>query len=76
LAQPPEFAHAQMDVPLLPGVEGGLGHTELPTEITDRRARLGLTEGVDNLLFGKLRPLHGSAPFARDRRSRHPTLLL
>ncbi len=53
LPQPAEFAHAQMGVFLFPDVEGGVADTELPAQITDRGATLGLSDGIDDLLFGK-----------------------
>ena len=53
LTQPPQFAHAEMGVLLFSGVAGGLNHPELPAQIADRGAGLGLPDGVDDLLFGK-----------------------
>src|SRR6266581_751895 len=59
LAQPAQLADAQVRVLLLPGVERGLTHAELPADVPGRRARLGLAQGVGDLLFGELRALHG-----------------
>ena len=53
LAQPAEFAHAQMRVFLFPGLECGLTDAQLPREIADRSSTLGLPDGIDNLLFGE-----------------------
>jgi hypothetical protein len=44
---------------LFPGIERGVADAELSTKIADRGAALGLAEGVDDLLFGELRPLQG-----------------
>lgn len=65
-----------MCVLLFPGVEGLLGDAELPTNIPDGGATLGLPEGIHDLFFGKFRPLHRSTPFVEDRRSCHLTLVL
>ena len=35
LPEPPQFAHPQMGVLLLPGVERGVTHPELPAEVAD-----------------------------------------
>ena len=53
LAQPTEFAHAEVRVLLFPGVEGLLGNAQLPTDIANRGATLGLSDGIHDLLFGK-----------------------
>jgi hypothetical protein len=42
---------------LFPGVEGLLTDAQLPTDIANRGAALGLTEGIDDLLFREFRPL-------------------
>ena len=76
LPQSEQFTYAEMGVLLFPGIEGGVTDPELPAEITDGSATLGLSVRIDDLLFGKFRPLHRSTPFARDRRSRHLTLVL
>ena len=49
--QPTEFADAEVDLLLFPGVQGLLGDAELPADITDGGARFGLPEGVEDLLF-------------------------
>ena len=71
-----EFTHAEVGILLFPCVEGLLGDAELPTDIPNRGATLGLPNGIHDLLFGEFRPLHRSTPFVEDRRSRHLTLLL
>src|SRR2546425_1333060 len=76
LPEAPQLAHAEVRVLLLPGVEGGVTHPELSAEVADRGAAFSLADRVDNLFLGKLRPLHWSTPFVRDRRSRHVTLVL
>ena len=76
LSQPPEFADAQVGVFLLPRVEGLLRDPLLPAEIANRSTRLDLPKGIDDLLLGEFRPLHGSTPFVLDRRSRYLTLVL
>src|SRR5437899_1156373 len=48
-----------MRVLLLPRVERGRTHAQLPADVPGRRARLGLAQGVGDLLFGELRALHG-----------------
>ena len=53
LPQPPEFAHAQMGILLLPRIEGGLGNPVLSAEIADRSAGLSLSEGIDDLLLSE-----------------------
>jgi hypothetical protein len=53
LPQPPEFAHAQMGILLLPRIEGGLGNPVLSAEIADRSAGLSLPEGIDDLLLSE-----------------------
>ena len=53
LAQPAEFAHAQMRILLFPGVERGRTDPELSAEIADRGPTLGLPDGIDDLLFGE-----------------------
>ena len=75
LPEPTQSAHTEVRVLLFPGVEGGFTDAQLPTEVADRSATLGLPDGIDDLLFGECRPLHRSTPFARDRRSRHHTLV-
>ncbi len=55
LAQPPQFAHPEVRVLLVPRVKGGVRPPQLPAEITDLGARLRLTQRVDDLLFGKSR---------------------
>lgn len=58
LPQPPKFAHSQVDVLLLPGVEGLLDHTVLPAQIDDgvpdsacRRAQtIGSSVNVDRVM--------------------------
>jgi hypothetical protein len=50
LSEPPQFAHAQMGVVLLPGIEGRVTDAELPTEITD----FDLPDRVHDLLLGEL----------------------
>jgi len=52
--EPPQFAHAQMHVLLLPGVERGVTHPELPAEVADRGAGFGLSDGIHDLFFGEL----------------------
>ncbi len=54
LAQPAEFAHAQVRVFLFPGVEGLFGDPELPTDISNRGPTLGLPNGIHDLLFREL----------------------
>jgi len=41
-----------------PVKEGLRSHAVLQAQIADRSTGLGLAEGVENLLLGKLRPLH------------------
>ncbi len=53
LPQSAEFAHAQMPILLLPGIEGGLADTQLLAEITNRGATLSLSDGIHDLLFGE-----------------------
>ena len=65
-----------MRVLLFPIVEGRVTHPELPAEVADRGVGVGLSDRVQDLFLGELLPLHGSAPFVRDRRSRHVTLVL
>src|SRR5215467_1570567 len=76
LPQAAELAHAQVRVLLLPGVEGGLTDPQLPADVPDRGAALGLAQGVGHLLLGEFRALHRSRPFWVDRRRRHFTLVL
>ena len=66
-----------MGVLLFPAVavEEGLTHPELATEVANRGAGFGLSDRIDDLLLGELRPLHGSAPFVEDHRSFHITLV-
>ena len=45
LPQPTQFAHAQVRVLLLPGIEGLLSDPELPAQVTDGGAAVGLAEG-------------------------------
>jgi hypothetical protein len=45
----------------------------LPMDVSHRGTASRLTEHVDNLLLGKLRSLHRSAPLAQDRRNRSLT---
>ena len=42
-----------MSVLLFPGVEGRVADAELPTEVADRGPTLGLSNGIDDLLFGE-----------------------
>ena len=70
LPEPPQLAHAQVGVFLLPGVEGGITDPELSAEVADGGPAFGLTDGLDDLLLRESRPLHGSAPFIEDHRSR------
>ncbi len=51
LPEPPQLAHAEVRVLLLPGVEGRVTHPELPAEVADRGAAFGLADGIDDLLF-------------------------
>ena len=74
LPEPSQFARAQMGVLHLPSIAGRVTDPELSAEIADRGAGFGLAERIDDLVFGELRPLHGSTPFARDHRSYHLTL--
>jgi hypothetical protein len=53
LPQSTQFAHAEVGVLLFPGVEGLLSDAELPTDIPDGGATLGLPDGIDDLLFGE-----------------------
>jgi len=53
LPQPQKFAHPQVDVLLLPGVEDLLGHTILPAQIANRGNGLSLPKSVDDWLFGE-----------------------
>ena len=50
LPESAQLAHAQMRVRLFLGVAGGVTHPELPTEVADRGARVGLLDGVHDLL--------------------------
>ena len=50
----PQFAHAQIGVFLLPGIEGRVTDTELPTEITDGSAGFGLPDRVHDLRIREL----------------------
>lgn len=70
LPQAPQLADAQVGILPFPGRERDVTDAELSAEIADRGAAVGLAEGLDDLLLGELRPLHGSAPFVEDRRSR------
>jgi hypothetical protein len=65
LPEPLQFAHPQMGVFFLPGVERGVTHPQLPAEVADGGAGVCLSDRAHNLFLGKLRPLHGSAPFVR-----------
>lgn len=51
LPEPAECTHAEVGILLLPGIEGLLGDAELPTDIPERGARLGLAESLGDLLF-------------------------
>ena len=53
LPEPPQFAHAQMGVFSLPGIEGGVTDPELPAEVANRGPTLGLLDGIGDLLFGE-----------------------
>ena len=59
LPQPAQFAHAQVRLLLFPSIEGRVTHPELPAEVADGGAGVGLSDGVDDLLLRKFRPLHG-----------------
>jgi hypothetical protein len=63
LPEPPELAHAQVRVLLLPGIERGFADAELPANVADRRAGLDLAEGIGDLLLGEFRALLRSRPF-------------
>ncbi len=52
LPQPTQFAHTEVCILLFPGVEGLLGDAELPTDIPDGGATLGLPESIHDLFFG------------------------
>lgn len=54
LPQPAELAHAQTGIRLLPGVEGGLTHPELPAEIADGGAAFRLPNRRYNLFLREL----------------------
>ena len=54
LSVPPQFAHAQMGVVLLPGIEGRVTDAELPTEITDGSGGFGLPDRLHDLLLREL----------------------
>jgi hypothetical protein len=43
---------------------------ELSVVVVNRRAGFGLSDGVDDLPLRESRPLHASAPSAKNRRSR------
>ena len=45
LPEPPELAHAQVRVLLLPGIDRRFTDAELPADIADPRAGLDLAEG-------------------------------
>jgi hypothetical protein len=75
LPEAPQLAHAEVRILLLPGVEGGVTHSELSAEVADRGAAFSLANGIDDLLFRELRSLHRSTPFVEDRRSRQCTLV-
>ena len=49
LPEPTQFTHAQVRLLLLPGVERGITHPELPAEVADRGAGLRLPEGIHDL---------------------------
>jgi hypothetical protein len=51
LPEPPQLAHAQVRVLLFPGVEGGVTHPELPTQIADRGASFGLSNCIHGLFL-------------------------
>ena len=68
-SQPARLADAQVAVLLFPDVERGITDPELPAKVTNGGADIGLSNRVDDLFLRKLRPLHGSPPFVRDRRS-------
>ena len=54
LPQAAEFAHAEVRVLLLPGIDGGVTHPELSAQIADGGAGVGLSDGVDDLLLREL----------------------
>jgi hypothetical protein len=54
LSEPPQFAHAQMGVVLLPGIEGRVSDVELLTEITDGSAGFGLPDRIHDLFLREL----------------------
>src|SRR5262249_35454713 len=76
LPQAPEFTHPEVGVLFLPGIERLLGDPELPAQVTNGGTAFSLPDGIDDLFFRKLRPLHRSTPFVEDRRSRHLTPVL
>jgi hypothetical protein len=51
LPEAPQLAHAQMGVLLLPGVDRGGTHPELPAEVTDGSAGVGLSDRIHDLLL-------------------------
>jgi hypothetical protein len=57
--QLPQLADAQVRVSLLPDVEGGFAHAELPADVGDGAAAFDPTEALGDLLLGELRLLHG-----------------
>ena len=76
LAEPAQLAHTEVRVLFLPRVEGLLGDPSCR-----QRSLMGVPlstwrRGLDDLLLREFRPLHGSTPFAENRRGRHSTLVL
>ena len=69
LPETPQLAHTRLGVFRFPGVERGITDPELPAKVTNGGADIGLSNRVDDRFLRKLRPLHGSPPFVRDRRS-------
>ena len=54
LPEPAQFTHAQVSVLLLPGVERGVTHPELPAEVADRDAGFCLSDRVHDLFLREL----------------------
>jgi hypothetical protein len=64
-----------MGVPLFPGIEGGVTDPELPTQIANGGAGVGLANRVHDLFLREFRPLHRSTPFVKDRQRCRRTLI-
>ena len=55
-----------MRILLLPGIECGLTHPEVATDVPHGGAGFALAKGIDDLLFREFGPLHQAPPFVSD----------